>query len=193
MKSRLKSAKKFEQWVFNEVIPTIRRCGAYMDENTIDNILNNPSFLNTLMEKLIDEKFKRHEAQKNVIILEENIKENEPYIEFSKAISECKEAISIGAFAKILNNNNIHIGRNRLYFWFREKGYMIKSGNEKNVPKQRYIDMGLFRVIEQIIQTENGEKLKITPRITGKGQTYFMKIIEEDYKNSLNDNLNRCN
>lgn len=181
IKSKLKSARKFEKWVFEEVIPTIRKHGAYMSDSVIDEVLENPSFLNKLMEKLIDEKSKRYEAERRVDLLKENIVSNKPYVEFSKIVSEVDGAISIGSFAKLLNNKDIPIGRNKLYYWFRENGYMIKNGKEKNNPKQRYIDNGLFRVIERVVQTENGEKLTVTPLITGKGQLYFLKIIEKDY------------
>ncbi|MEG2787929.1 MAG: phage antirepressor KilAC domain-containing protein [Romboutsia sp.] len=181
IKSKLKKAKKFEKWVFEEVIPTIRSHGAYMDECRIDEVLNNPNFLNKLVEKLSSEKSKRSEAERKVNLLKENIIANKPYVDFSKTVSNVNGAISIGSFAKLLSNNDINIGRNRLYRWFRENGYLIKRGKEKNNPKQKYIDRGFFRVEERVVQTENGDKLIITPLITGKGQLYFMEIVEEDF------------
>ncbi|MDU3337995.1 phage antirepressor KilAC domain-containing protein [Paraclostridium bifermentans] len=181
IRSKLKSARRFEKWVFETVLPTIRSHGAYMTDNVLEEVLDNPNFLNRLMEKLIDEKSKRYEAERKVGLLKESIVVNKPYVEFSKTISEVDGAISIGSFAKLLNNNNIPIGRNRLYFWFRENGYLIKKGKEKNTPKQKYIDRGLFKVIERVVQTESGNKLSVTPLITGKGQIHFLKVIEEDY------------
>lgn len=179
IKSKLKNAKKFEKWVFEQVLPTIRKHGAYMNDNIIEKVLDDPNFLSRLVEKLSDEKSKRYEAERKVDLLKENITANKPYVDFSKTVSNVEGAISIGSFAKLLNNNYIKIGRNRLYHWFRENGYFIKNGKEKNNPKQRYIDMGFFRVTERVVQTENGDKLIITPLITGKGQMYFMKMIEE--------------
>ncbi|MGL5755431.1 MAG: phage antirepressor KilAC domain-containing protein [Paraclostridium sp.] len=181
IKSKLKKAKKFEKWVFEEVIPSIRSHGAYVDEDTIEKVLNNPNFLSKLVENLSSEKSKRFEAERKVNLLKENIVENKAYVDFSKTVSNVNGAISIGSFAKLLNNNDINIGRNRLYHWFRENGYLIKSGKEKNNPKQKYIDRGLFKVEERVVQTENGDKLVITPLITGKGQLYFMEIVEEDF------------
>lgn len=181
IKSKLKNAKKFEKWVCEEVLPTIRKHGAYMNDNVIEKVLDDPDFLSKLIEKLADEKSKRHEAEIKVDVLKGNIIANKPHVDFSKTVSNVEGAISIGSFAKLLNNNHIKIGRNRLYYWFRENGYFIKNGKEKNSPKQRYIDMGFFRVIERVVQTENGDKLRITPLITGKGQIHFMKIIEEDF------------
>lgn len=181
IKSKLKNAKKFEKWVFEEVIPTIRKHGAYMNDNVIEKVLDNPNFLSRLVEKLADEKSRRYEAERKADLLKGNIVANKPYVDFSKTVSNVEGAISIGSFAKLLNNNHINIGRNRLYHWFRENGYFIKNGKEKNSPKQRYIDMGFFRVVERVVQTENGDKLRITPLITGKGQLYFMEIVEEDF------------
>lgn len=181
MKSRLKNAKKFERWICEIVLPTIRKHGAYMNDNVIEKVLDDPNFLSRLVEKLADEKSKRQEAEKKVDVLKGNIIANKPHVEFSKTVSNVDGAISIGSFAKLLNNNHIKIGRNRLYYWFRENGYFIKNGMEKNSPKQRYIDMGFFNIVEKVIPTENGDKLRVTPLITGKGQIYFMKMIEEDF------------
>jgi anti-repressor protein len=173
VKSKLEGAKKFESWIFNEVLPTIRKYGAYIDNKTIDGIINNPDFFNKLIDNLMDR--------------------NNSYNKLLKGMEETKGFISIGTFAKVLSNNNIHIGRNRLYFWFRENGYFIKNGIDKNLPKQQYIDRGYFKVIEKIIQTENGEKLQATTRITGKGQSYFINKINEDYMDVLNMNFDNCN
>lgn len=182
IKSKLKNAKRFERWVFEEVLPTIRKHGVYMSDNAIDEALNNPNLLEKLVKILLDEKSKRFEAERKVDVLQTNIIANKPYVEFSKSISSVDGAISVGAFAKILNNNHINIGRNRLYRWFRENGYLIKKGKEKNNPKQRYVDMGIFRLVERVVKTENGDKLIVTPLITGKGQLFFMKVIKEDFK-----------
>lgn len=173
IKSKLESAKRFESWIFEEVLPTIRKQGAYLDNKIINNIINNPDFLENLIDNLINK--------------------NNSYKEFIKVIEETNGVISIGTFAKVLSNNNIHIGRNRLFFWFRENGYLIKNGIDKNLPKQKYIDRGYFKVIEKIVKTENGEKLQATTRITGKGQTYFINKIKTDYMSVLNKKIDNCN
>ncbi|MBC8632082.1 phage antirepressor KilAC domain-containing protein [[Eubacterium] tenue] len=134
--------------------------GAYLDNKTINNIINNQDFLENLIDSLINK--------------------NNSYKEFIKGIEETKEVISIGTFAKVLSNNNINIGRNRLFFWFRENGYLIKNEIDKNLPKQKYIDSGYFKVIEKIIKTENGEKLQATTRITGKKVRNVNGILRND-------------
>ena len=96
----------------------------------------------------------------------------------SKDYKDCllytSDAITIGQFAKILNNDDRKIGRNRLFKWFRENGYFIANGKEKNIPKQAYINQGLFKVEENLVMTVDGEIISTTTLITGKGQLYFI-------------------
>ena len=100
-----------------------------------------------------------------------------------ETIEETEGAITIGQYAKIISNKT-NMGRNRLYKWFRDNGYFISKGDDKNTPKQIYIESGLFKIHEKVIQTENGEILSIKPLITGKGQKYFTnRILESKYLN----------
>ena len=176
MKSKLKSAFKFERWVCDEVIPSIRKHGAYIDKNLIDEMLENPDLIISLAQRLKNERLKVKALNKVII-------ENEEYINLGKTIEETEGAITIGQYAKIISNKT-NMGRNRLYKWFRDNGYFISKGDDKNIPKQIYIESGLFKIHEKIIQTENGEILSIKPLITGKGQKYFInKILESKYLN----------
>ena len=98
-----------------------------------------------------------------------------------KIIEDTEGAITIGQYAKIISNKT-NMGRNRLYKWFRENGYFISKGDDKNTPKQIYIESGLFKLHEKVVKTENGEILSTKPLITGKGQKYFIgKILESGY------------
>lgn len=178
IKSKLPSAKRFEKWIMEEVIPSLRINGAYMSDDVINKTLEDPDFIIQMATKLKEEKEQRILAQRKVESLEESIVLDKPYIEFGKCISSSSEAITIGQFAKILNNNNIIIGRNRLFNFLREEGYLIKNGKEKNTPKQAYVKQGLFKVSETIINTIEGEKLSTTTLITGKGQKYFFEILK---------------
>lgn len=125
---------------------------SYISKNTIEEILEDPDF---------------------VIKLASKVKEDKSYIDFAKSITSSNDGITFGEFAKILNNDDKKIGRNSLYKWFRDKGYVIKNGSEKNIPKQKYINRGLFKVEEKIVMTRNGEKISTKVLITGKGQKYF--------------------
>lgn len=177
IKSKLKSAKRFERWLMDEVLPTIRKNGMYMNDNLVEKTLNDPDLIIKIATKLKKEKEKRIIEKNRADILETIIEEDTPYANFAKKIEASKDSITIGQFAKILNNNNIKIGRNRLYSWLRENGYLIKSGTDKNMPKQEYLDRGLFTVSEKIVDTCEGEIIVTKTLITGKGQLYFEKNI----------------
>lgn len=174
LKSKLPTARKFESWVVNEILPSIRTYGAYIDDETIQNIIKNPEYLYNLAINLKEEREK-------VNNLKEVIKDNETYTTIGKIVSYSNDSISIGAFAKLLNNMGIRIGRNRLFAWFRANGYLMNQYHE-NQPKQKYIEQGLFTTREFVINTSNGPKLQITTYITGKGQNYFINIIKGEFK-----------
>ena len=174
MRSKLPSAKRFERWVMDEVIPSIRNNGAYMSDYVISKTLEDPDFIIQLATKLKEEKEEKILAIKKAEKLEEAIYLDKPYTDFGKGISASSDAITIGQFAKILNNDDRKIGRNRLFKWFRENGYFICSGKEKNIPKQAYINQGLFKVEEKLAMTPEGEMISTTTLITGKGQMYFI-------------------
>ena len=108
--------------------------------------------------------------------LEATITIDKPYTNFGKSIATSSDTITIGQFAKVLNNNNINIGRNRLFTILRDNGYLIKVGKDKNMPKQIYVKQGLFKVAESIVKTVKGELLTATTLITGKGQMYFLEL-----------------
>ncbi|MEG1310907.1 MAG: phage antirepressor KilAC domain-containing protein, partial [Romboutsia sp.] len=177
IKSKLPSAKKFEKWIMEEVIPIIRVNGAYMSEDVINKTLQDPDFIIQIATKLKEEKEQRLLAQRKVKSLETSISIDEPYTNFGKSVSASSGAITVGQFAKLLSNNNIVIGRNRLFSLLREQGYLIKNGKEKNIPKQIYVEQGLFKVSENVVNTMEGEILSTKTLITGKGQKYFFEIL----------------
>ena len=178
IRSHLPSAKRFEKWIMNEVLPTVRRHGIYMDDNVATRIIEDPDFLIQMANKLKSEKEERLKAEKRANNLEAVIKIDKPYTDFGKSIVNSTGCITIGKFAKLLNNNNIKIGRNQLYGYLRDNGYLIKTGKDKNIPKQIYIKQGLFEVSESIVNTSEGKFLSATTLITGKGQKYFSESLE---------------
>ena len=177
IKSKLPSAKRFEKWVMEEVLPSIRKHGAYMSEEVINKTLDNPDFIIEIATKLKYEREKRKLLEEKAKCLEATITIDKPYTNFGKSIATSSDAITIGQFAKVLNNNNINIGRNRLFSLLRDNGYLIKSGKDKNMPKQAYVTQGLFKVSESIVRTVEGELLTATTLITGKGQMYFLDLL----------------
>ncbi|MGL4911817.1 MAG: phage antirepressor KilAC domain-containing protein [Romboutsia sp.] len=182
IKSKLPKAKAFEKWVVQEILPTIRKHGAYIEDDLLEELLKSPEFLKKLLNNLKDEKEK---VQK----LNKEIKENKPYVSIGKVVGECEDAISIGAFSKLVNSLGINIGRNRLFAWFRHNDYLMKQGLE-NQPKQKYIDQGLFKTRQFAVNTSSGPKIVVTTYITGKGQKYFIELIKGDFGYEKNHRFN---
>lgn len=172
IKSKLPNAIKFEKWVMDDVLPSIRNHGAYMTEETINKSQEDNTFLLKLIEIL--------SIQGNKIKnLKEEFESAKPYIEVGKTIGNCDDAINIGSFAKMIYAVGVNLGRNNLMAWFRDNGYLMKTirGNE---PKQIYLEQGLFTIRQFVQNTKDGQRVFITPYITGKGQIYFIKKIMGD-------------
>lgn len=171
LSSKLPTAKKFKRWVTNEVIPSIRKHGAYMTPETLEKVLLSPDTLMQLAQNLKDEQEKRK-------ALEAQIESQKPAVLFTGAVETSKTSILIGELAKMLKQNGINIGQNRLFEWLRQNGYLIKrNGTDYNMPTQRSMDMGLFEIKETTINNPDGSiKISKTPKVTGKGQVYFINL-----------------
>lgn len=118
-KSKKKEAEKFQDWVTDEVLPTIRKHGVYMTENTLEKALTSPDFLIQLATSLKEEQEKRR-------LLEEEKKVNTPKVIFADAVSTSHTSILVGELAKLLKQNGVDTGQNKLFIWLRENGYLIK-------------------------------------------------------------------
>lgn len=171
LSSKLPTAKKFKRWVTNEVIPSIRKHGAYMTLETLEKVLLSPDTLMQLAQNLKDEQEKRK-------ALEAQIESQKPAVLFTGAVETSKTSILIGELAKMLKQNGVNIGQNRLFEWLRQNGYLIKrNGTDYNMPTQRSMDMGLFEIKETTINNPDGSiKISKTPKVTGKGQVYFINL-----------------
>ena len=166
--SKLPAAQQFESWVFDEVLPTIRRHGAYMNDSTLEQALTSPDFLIQLATKLKEEKAKRIE-------LEAKIEQDKPRVLFAQAVETAKTSILVGDLAKILKQNGVETGQKRLFERLRQDGYLIKDGNSRNMPTQRAMEMGLFEVKESTVSNPDGSiRVTKTTKITGRGQSYFV-------------------
>lgn len=163
------AAKKFQAVLADEVLPAIRRHGAYMTDQALERAITEPDFLIRLATQLKEEQIKRKQAE---LMLEEQ----KPAVIFAGSVSASKTSILIGELAKILRGNGIQIGQKRLFHWMRENGYLIKrQGTDYNMPTQRSMEMGLFEIKEG--SYTNGNEVNIitkTPKVTGRGQVYFI-------------------
>lgn len=169
MRSRKPEAKEFRRWVTHEVLPSIRRHGAYATDVTIDSILNDPDFGIRLLTDLKDERARRREAEKT-------IEAQKPKVLFADSVAASHSTILVGELAKILKGNGVDTGQNRLFQWMRDNGYLIsRKGTDFNMPTQKAMELGLFFIKETNIQHSDGHiTVNKTPKVTGKGQTYFV-------------------
>lgn len=162
-------AQRFQAVLADEVLPAIRRHGAYMTSDTIEKALTSPDFLIRLATELKAEKAKRLAAEKQIEI-------DRPKTIFADAVSASHTSILVGEMAKILRGNGIEIGQRRLFQWLRENGYLIKrQGTDYNMPTQRAMELGLFEIKEGSYVNGSGVNIITkTPKVTGKGQQYFV-------------------
>lgn len=173
--SRKPEAKQFRKWVTSEVLPSIRKHGAYMTNETLEKALTSPDFLIQLATNLKEEKQKRIEA-------EQVIQKNAPKVLFADAVSTSQRSCLVAELAKILQQNGVNIGQNRLFTWMREHGYLCQKGQYYNQPTQKSMELGLFELKQTSITKPDGSVLvTTTTKVTGKGQIYFVeKILNKD-------------
>ena len=170
LSSKLPTAKRFKRWVTSEVLPAIRKHGAYLTEQKVEEALLNPDVLIKLATQLKSER----EARKRAESLNE---QNMPKVLFADSVSVANDAILIGALAKLIKQNGVDIGQNRLFQKLRDMGYLIKSGQDKNMPTQKAMNMKLFRVKERTVGNPDGSvRTTRTTLVTGKGQIYFINL-----------------
>lgn len=151
LSSKLPNAKKFKHWVTSEVLPSIRKHGAYMTPDTLEQAITGPDFLIRLATELKNEQEKRK-------VLETKVEKDKPKVLFAEAVETAKTSILIGDLAKILKQNGFETGQKRLFEQLRRDGFLIKGGNSKNMPTQRAMEMGLFEVTATLIIRHTGSK-----------------------------------
>lgn len=165
LSSKLPTARKFRHWVTSEVLPSIRRHGLY----AVDELLNNPDLMIRAMEQLKAERAKNQQ-------LSEKVRQDAPKVLFADSVAASHTSILVFDLAKLLRQNGVNIGGNRLFDWMRQNGYLVKRrGADWNMPTQRSMEMGLFEVKETSVTHSDGHvTVTKTPKVTGKGQVYFV-------------------
>lgn len=178
LSSKLPNAKKFRRWVTSEVLPSIRRHGAYMTPETLEAAILNPDYLLKVATALKAETDKRK-------ALEDKVQADAPKVLFADSVAASSSTVLIGELAKILRQNGVSMGERRLFQWMRDNGYLIKrNGTDYNMPTQSSMEQGLFRIKETVINHSDGHtSVSKTPKVTGKGQAFFLnKFLREDKK-----------
>ena len=171
MKAKNEAAEHFQAKIADEVIPSIRKHGGYLTPDKLEEVLLKPDTLIQLAQNLKAEQEKR-------MALEVKMEEQKPKVLFAESVEAAKTSILIGELAKLLKQNGINIGQNRLFEWLRQNGYLIRrQGSDYNMPTQRAMEMGLFEIKETTITHSDGHiHVSKTPKVTGKGQVYFVNL-----------------
>jgi len=168
--SRKPEAERFTDWIAEEVIPAIRKHGMYATPQAVEAMLQDPDTMIRTLQALKEEREKR-------LALERKMEEDKPKVLFANAVEASHTSILVGDLAKLLRQNGVQIGQNRLFQWLRDNGYLIKSGSSRNMPTQYSMERGWFEVKERTISNPDGSiRIIKTPKVTGKGQQYFINL-----------------
>lgn len=167
MRSDKPNAEPFQDWVCGEVLPSIRKHGAYMTPETIEKTLTSPDFIIQLATQLKNEQEKRKSA-------EAKIEADKPKVLFSEAVEASKKSILIRELAKIITQNGYQIGEKQLYERLRKAGYLCSVGESRNQPSQTYMNLGLFEIKKRIVMDGAETKVYNTTVVTPKGVRYFI-------------------
>lgn len=171
LSSKMPKAKEFRRWVTSHVLPTIRRTGGYVanEDMFIENYL---PFLDEPYQNL----FRLQMTAINK--LNERIRHDQPLVEFANQVSNTDNLIDMNAMAKLAVEENIPIGRNRLFRWLRENEILMSG----NLPYQKYIDRGYFAVKESVFETDSFTKTYQQSYVTGKGQAYIIGRLKKEFE-----------
>ncbi|HBF7390046.1 TPA: phage antirepressor KilAC domain-containing protein [Clostridioides difficile] len=180
-KSKKEEAEKFQDWVTDEVLPNIRKTGGYI--HTTENMSDDEIMARALQvaQKTIEKKSREIEEKDKVIQLQQ------PKVLFADAVSASNNSILVGELAKLIKQNGVDIGQNRLFAWMRENGYLIKrKGEDYNIPTQKSMNLRIMEVKKRVINNPDGStKVTRTVKITGKGQVYFVNKFKSSKQLSM--------
>ncbi len=176
LKSKLPNARKFKRWVTNEVLPSIRKHGAYMTDDAMEKALTSPEFGIRLLTELKNERDQKEQAQ-------QQLKAQEPQVVFAKSVEVSQNSVAVKVLATILKQNGVSIGQNRMFQWLREHKYLSsRPGKSWNMPTQKSMDKGLFELKANTYFHNNGvPETNYTPLVTGKGQIYFVNKFKNEF------------
>ena len=172
--SKLPGAEAFERWIFDEILPTIRKTGGY--------VADEDAFIRTYLPRCDEATQTLFRVNLRTIRdLNARLDEAQPKVLFADAVANSEQTILVGDLAKLIKQNGVDVGQKRLFAWLRDHGYLCKTGSSINIPTQRAMDMKLFRVVENTILCPDGSsRVTRTTKVTGKGQEYFVhKILTE--------------
>ncbi len=175
LSSRKPEAKQFKRWITHEVIPSIRKHGAYMTPETIEQVLTDPDTIIRLATNLKDERLKRERAERV-------LQQQKPKVVFAESCLASQDSVLVKDVAKLASNQGVKIGQNRLYNKLRDWGYIQKRNTQ---PTQRAIEAGYFEILQRNIQTPDGSKLTRTTKVTTKGQLQILNRLKSEQEQEV--------
>ena len=161
LQSKLPRAREFKRWVTSEVLPQIRRTGGYIPLAAEDDDKTILAKAVRILNRTLEQKDELLEVQR-------------PKVEFADAVTTGDGCILMSELAKLLTRNGYPTGRTRLFRWMRENGYIFKRSTE---PIQKWVEQGLFATSVTVIKTHHGTEERVTTKVTGKGQEYFLRML----------------
>lgn len=162
MRSDKPKARPFRQWVVSEVLPSIRKTGSYNHQA--------PKNMVEALELALNQ-------ARQIAELNNKIEANKPKVAFADSVASSSDTISVGQMAKLIQQNGVDMGRKRFFDYLRKNGYLIKGkSKDLNMPSQKSMEQGLFQIKETVIDTGSKAIINLTPRITTKGQEYFLRL-----------------
>lgn len=168
-KASNETAQKFQSLLADEVLPAIRKHGAYVTPQTVEQLLADPDTMIKILMDLKQERAARLKAEQTIV-------ENRPKVIFAEAVETSDTSILVGELAKLIKQNGVELGEKRLFTWLRDNGYLMsRKCSDWNMPTQKSMELGLFEINERNVFNPDGSvRITKTPRVTGKGQTYFI-------------------
>ncbi len=163
-------SRRCNRWIHTEVLPSIRKTGSYSVQPQVPQTFADALRLAAQLE---DEK----------AALAAKIEKDEPKVSRTEFVEGSDVCILVGTMAKVICQNGIDMGQNRLFSWLRDKGLLCHKGSRKNTPTQKAMDMGLFRIVEGTRKNSDGDNVPTyTSYVTGKGQTYIIDALKRERK-----------
>ncbi|WP_267379336.1 phage antirepressor [Bacillus sp. GM_Baccil_2] len=171
MTSRKPQAKAFKKWVTSEVLPSIRKHGAYMTDQVLEQAVTNPDFAIGLLTKLKEEKEKLAAAQEQIV-------QQKPLVVFAEACMQSEQTLKVSEVAKLATKQGVKIGQRQLFAKLREWELMFKRSTE---PTQPAVEKGYFEIAQGVKQKPNGEAFTwTTTYVTPKGQAYIIGRLKKE-------------
>lgn len=183
--SRKPNAAKFKEWICYEVLPSIRKHGAYMTPETIEQVLTNPDTVIKLATQLKNEQEARKKLQERTNVLEKKVEKDAPKVRFADAVVSSVTSMSVRDAAVILTQNGHKIGQNQFFEYLRANGFLYRKGISRNLPKQKWVKCGYFEVHKSIRYDNKAACMRTdsTPRITNKGMKHILERFDREEGN----------